>query len=201
MFSRLISSVLTGMLLLPGLGLFASDGSLWSKKHCPTSMFSDRIARQVGDILTILVQESSSVRASKSSSLSKENSIGTEIQRLLDEATTDYPGLGWEVGSDFAGSGQMSDTQSASSRLSVVVIDRLPNGNLVIEGMRQVVMANERNFAVLRGYVRPDDITASNTILSSQIADAQIEFVAEGSLTESQRQGWLNRLYSFLSPF
>ncbi|MFO7724819.1 MAG: flagellar basal body L-ring protein FlgH [Oceanipulchritudo sp.] len=178
-----------------------SNGSLWNKKTVRGGMYADKIARGVGDILTIVVQEASEISSSKNSSVNKESSISTQIQRLLDNSDEDYPGLAWEVAREFEGGGQLSDSQSAESRLSVVVIDRLPNGNLVVEGMRQMVMANEVNYAVLRGYVRPADIRADNSILSSSIADARIEFVADGALSEAQREGWLSRLYSFLSPF
>lgn len=177
------------------------NGSLWKTKTVRGGMYADKIAGDVGDILTIVVQEASEVSTSKSSSVNKESTISTQIQRLLDIADEDYPGLAWEVAREFEGGGQVSDSQSAESRLSVVVIDRLPNGNLVVEGMRQMVMANEVNYAVLRGYVRPSDIRADNSILSSSIADARIEFIAEGTLTEAQREGWLSRLYSFISPF
>ena len=177
------------------------NGSLWKNKTVRSNMFADKIARDIGDILTIVVQEESEISTSKSSSVNKETTISTQIQRLLDIADEDYPGLAWEVAREFEGGGELSDSQSADSRLSVVVIDRLPNGNLVLEGMRKMAMANEVNYAVLRGYVRPTDIRADNSILSSSIADASIEFIAEGTLTEAQREGWLSRLYSFLSPF
>lgn len=192
---------LTAALVLSTAPAAEPNGSLWTKKTVRGGMFADKIARDIGDILTIVVQEQSEVSTSKSSSVNKESSISTQIQRLLDNADEDYPGLAWEVAREFEGGGQLSDSQSAESRLSVVVIDRLPNGNLVVEGMRQMVMANEVNYAVLRGYVRPNDIRADNSILSSSIADARIEFIAEGTLTEAQREGWLSRLYSFISPF
>jgi flagellar L-ring protein precursor FlgH len=198
--SQFVTTAL-GLAFAPMLSAAPDDGSLWNNQTVRASLYADEIAGDIGDILTIVVQEESEISTSKSSSVSKENSIGTQIQRLLDESEQSYPGLQWAIESEFAGGGQVSDSQSAASRLSVVVIDRLPNGNLVVEGMRQVTMAGEINYAILRGYVRPADIREDNTILSSHIADARIEFVAEGSLTESQRQGWLSRLYNFLSPF
>jgi len=164
-------------------------------------MYSDKIAAGVGDIVTVVVQERAEISASKSSSTNKSSSVADQIQRLIHASSGELPGLGWESANDFEGGGEISNSQSAQSRLSVVVVGRLPNGNLIIEGMRKVTMANEVNYAVLRGYIRPMDIRSDNSILSSQIADAEIEFVAEGSLTEAQRQGWLNRLYSFLNPF
>ncbi|MEX0322949.1 MAG: flagellar basal body L-ring protein FlgH [Puniceicoccaceae bacterium] len=179
----------------------ASNGSVWGKKGARASMYADNIAGDIGDIVTIVVQESASISASKSSSTSKESSLSNQIERLIHSSTGELPGLKWSGSNDFEGSGEISNSQSAQSRMSVVVIDKLPNGNLVIEGMRKVTMADEINYAVLRGYIRAEDIRADNSILSTHIADAQIEYVAEGTLTEAQRKGWLNRIYSFLSPF
>jgi len=178
--------------------------SIWLKASQPTSMFVDSRARSVGDIVTIVVQETASISASKSASTNKSSSVADMITNIFNTtttATTGFPVNTWDNESDFSGGGTVSDTQSARSQLSVVVVDRLPNGNLAIEGMRRVTMANEINYAVLRGYIRPQDIREDNTILSSRVADAQVDFIAEGSLTEAQRKGWLNRVQSFLNPF
>ena len=85
--------------------------------------------------------------------------------------------------------------------MAVQVIDKLPNGNLVIEGIRQVGFGKERQFASLRGIIRPYDITITNTIPSTAVADARIEYVSEGSLTQSQKKGWLLRLDEKISPY
>jgi flagellar L-ring protein precursor FlgH len=67
--------------------------------------------------------------------------------------------------------------------------------------VRRTVLNNETNFVVLRGIIRPLDISADNTVLSSRIADAEVQLIAEGSLTEAQRKGWLNRAYDWVNPF
>jgi flagellar L-ring protein precursor FlgH len=176
-------------------------------------MYSDSKAVAVGDLVTVIVQESASVSSNKSTSSEKSSTTDDQLNRLLFSAEAfgaggpplskggELPGLGWSSSRSFEGSGSVSDQQSVQSRLSAVVIDRLPNGNLVIEGIRKVSFTNERNFVVLRGMIRPQDVLADNTILSSRVADAEIELVAEGSLSEDQRQGWLNRLYGWLNPF
>lgn len=178
--------------------------SLWNKSEKTSTMFADRRARSVGDIVTIVVQESATISAAKSSSTNKSSNVADALEKILRTSsgvTTGFPSNAWSNSSDFSGGGSVSDTQSAQSQLSVIVVDRLPNGNLAIEGMRRVTMANEINYAVLRGYIRPQDIREDNTILSSRIADAQVDFIAEGSLTEAQRKGWLNRFQSLINPF
>lgn len=181
----------------------AGTGSLWNHRGVGGSMYTDKVAANVGDIVTIVVQEQSQISASKSSSTEKSSAVADQLRQIVEAVTVDgvTPGMDWESSKGFEGGGEIANSQSAQSQLSVMVVDRLPNGNLVIEGMRKVTMANEINYAVLRGYIRPTDIRSDNSILSSRVADAQIEFVAEGALTEAQRQGWLNRVYSFLNPF
>lgn len=191
-------------LILALSALTVSAESLWTKSERSGNMFADARARQVGDIVTIVVQETASISATKSSSTNKSSDVGDVIENIFNTsttATTGFPINTWNNSSDFSGGGSVSDTQSAQSQLSVMVVDRLPNGNLVIEGMRRVTMANEINYAVIRGFIRPEDIRTDNTILSSRIADAKVDFIAEGSLTEAQRKGWLNRMQSFLNPF
>jgi len=175
--------------------------SLWKKSEKSVGMFSDNRARGIGDIVTIVVQESSSVSAQKSSATDRSSEMQEAILQILGRIpSSGFPTGEWSGSSGFSGGGSLSDTQSAQSQLSVMVVDKLPNGVLAIEGMRQVTMANEINYAVIRGFIRPVDIREDNTILSSRIADAQVEFIADGDLTEAQRKGWLNRLQSFINP-
>lgn len=182
--------------------------SLWNDKSPGARMFSDLKARFVGDIVTVVIQESASISATKASSTDKSSSVSAQLSELLYESSdflrgdnNELPGVGWTSGDTFSGGGSISDEQSATTQLSAVVIDRQPNGNLIIEGVRRTILNNETNFVVLRGVIRPVDISSSNTILSNRIADAEVQLIAEGSLTEAQRKGWLNRAYDWVNPF
>ncbi len=181
--------------------------SIWSDKGMGAKMFTDRRAMAVGDIVTVVIQETSSISASKATSTDKSTSTQDQINRILYssmpiiEKDGELPGLDWSSSSSFSGGGSISDQQSAQTRLSAVVIDRQPNGNLVIEGIRKTVLNEEKNFVILRGLVRPTDIQSDNTVLSSRLADAEVEMIAEGSLTEAQRRGWLTRLHNWINPF
>ena len=77
----------------------------------------------------------------------------------------------------------------------------LPNGNLVFEGIREISFSKEQQFVSLRGIIRPYDIQPDNTVLSSNVADARIEIVSEGTLTDAQKKGWLLRLNDKINPF
>ena len=107
------------------------------------------------------------------------------------------------------GGGTIANTQELKGRVSVVVIDVLPNGVLVLEGARIVTFSGESYYAVLKGMVRQEDIGFGfkdglryrNIVSSQYIADAQIEFVAKGSLNDAQKQSWYQKLVSVVNPF
>lgn len=179
--------------------------SLWPATGQPgRSMYADRKAAGKGDILTIVVAESAVAQSSQSKSASRESSVQDAISRFI------YPGLGTHKGqlpgigaggtSSYSGGGDVSNSQSLSARAAVTVIDVLPNGNLVLEGVRVVTFSGETQYFVLRGIVRTDDIARDNSVISTNIADARVEFYAEGSLTEAQKRGWLAKVYEKVRP-
>ena len=184
----------------------AQTGSLWplgtAGEH---SLFSDRKASRAGDILTIVVNESVAAQNSQSTKSSRDSSVNDAVSNFV------FPGLGTHKGAlpslqlagkaAYDGGGDISNTQTLNSRAAVLITDALANGNLVIEGVRIVTFSGETQYVVLHGLVRPDDIASDNTIQSSNIADARVEFVAEGALTDAQKRGWLTKLYEKLRPF
>ena len=91
--------------------------------------------------------------------------------------------------------------QTITARSAVQVIDVLPNGNLVVEGTREISFSKERQFVSLHGIIRPYDIQPDNTVASSNVADAQIQVISEGELTDAQKKGWLLRLNDKINPF
>ncbi|HKB91223.1 MAG TPA: flagellar basal body L-ring protein FlgH, partial [Opitutaceae bacterium] len=101
----------------------------------------------------------------------------------------------------FSGGGDISNTQSLTATAAVLVTDVLPNGNLVVQGVRIVTFSGETQYAVLHGIIRPDDISASNTIPSTSVADARVEFISEGNLTDAQKRGFLTQIYDILRPY
>jgi flagellar L-ring protein FlgH len=205
-------------------------GSLWDERTTnERGMFADKRATRVGDIVTIVVQENTVANNSLNLTTSRTAAAGTGnvVTNLLNQfvtalpttilgknrltdamtkarvpgATATVPPIDVSGSSDYKGGGAITNSQSATSRAAVTVIDVLPNGNMVVEGVRLVRFSGETQFASLRGVVRPADVQSDNTILSTNIADAQIEFVSEGSLTDAQKKGWLLRLTNKVSPY
>ena len=189
--------------------LFAAGAradSLWpaAGHGSQSGMVADRKAAATGDILTIVVSESVAAQNSQSTKSSRDSSIADAISSFI------YPGLGTHKGAlpsmsvtgkaAYSGGGDVSNTQSLAARAAVLVTDVLPNGNLAIEGVRVVTFAGETQYVVLHGLVRRDDIAPDNSIQSTNIADARVEFYAEGALTDAQKRGWLAKVYEKLRP-
>jgi len=188
----------------------ASAGSLWTKAHArEAAMYTDRKARRVGDIITVVVSESASVSASKRTKTDKTAAVDAAVDAFFwDPASSNMgshngslPQMKMGGTNNFEGGGEINNKQTITARAAVTVVDVLPNGNLVIEGSRFVSYSGEKQYAILRGIVRLDDITNANTVASSSIADARVEFVSEGTISANQRKGWFSRVVDTLNPF
>lgn len=221
--SRFAVPTLFGIVLTASL----HAGSLWREGFTDErGMFADKRAKRIGDIVTIVVQENASLTNSLNLSTNKTNSSVPEgiVSNVVNQFLTALPNtiLGKQISkaadkgvivapsppqmvmngtNQFSGGGQIQNTQTITARAAVQVIDVLPNGNLVIEGLREVSFSKEKQYASLHGIIRPYDIQPDNTVLSSNVADAQIQIVSEGTLTDSQKKGWLQRLNDKVNPF
>ena len=188
-----LASPVLGESLWPAAGMGSQAG-----------MFADRKAAATGDILTIVVAESAIASSSQSKKASRESSLEDAVQRFVFSGLGAHkgamPGVSTSGSANFSGGGDVSNSQSISARAAVLVTDVLPNGNLVIEGVRVVSFSGETQYVVLHGLVRRDDISRDNSVVSTNIADARIEFHAEGSLTDAQKRGWLAKIYEKLRP-
>jgi flagellar L-ring protein precursor FlgH len=172
-------------------------------------MVADHKAAHVGDIITVVVQESANASSTQSKEATRKSSVNDAVSQFIFPPAVS--GLGTHAGqlpsfqisgaSDYTGGGQVSNSQSVTSQAAVLVTDVLPNGNMVIEGVRLVSFSGETQYVILHGLVRPDDISSSNTILSSSIAEARVEFVNKGTLVDAEKTGWLQRIYDLLRPF
>lgn len=187
---------------------FANNGSIWSAAEVSErSMFADRKASRTGDILTIIVSESAVAQSSQSKKSSRDSNINDAIHQFLfanSKALTHngtLPQINLGGSATYSGGGDVSNSQSLTARAAVMVTDVLPNGNMVIQGVRIVTFSGETQYVVLHGLVRGDDILRDNTIASSNIADARVEFYSEGQLTDAQKRGWFSKLYEKLRPF
>jgi len=203
--SPLWKAATTGLALF-GLtaAAFADGGSLWPAGHEERGMTADRRASRTGDILTVVVAETANATSAQTKSSNRDSSVEDAIsQFVFSKGLThngETPAMSFGGKSAYTGGGQVNNSQSITARAAVLVTDVLPNGTLVVEGTRRITFSGETQYVVLHGLVRPDDISSNNTIISSNVADARVEFVSEGTLTDAQKRGWLAKLYEKLRP-
>ncbi len=160
------------------------------------SLYADHRARRVGDIVTIIITESS--KASKSSATQTSKKSGTK------GGLSDFFGLGGmpvkmgvDAGSDYTGSGTTTRSGNMEAKITAFVKQVLPNGTLVLEGTRQVTVNDDIQIITISGVVRPEDVRADNSVLSMHMADAKIEYVGEGPT--AQKPGIVTRILQ--TPF
>jgi flagellar L-ring protein precursor FlgH len=182
--------------------------SLW-KESTATSLVSDRRARRVGDIVTILVQESNSASKDNTTSTAKKTAMDAAIEAFFYSPGASslltkggqLPALKYNYNNTFDGGGKVNNSERFTARIAVRVIEVLPNGNLVLEGAKKTAVAGETQDAVLRGVVRQEDVAANNTVFSYNVSDATIKYVSKGTVTDSQRKGWFTRVWEKVTPF
>jgi flagellar L-ring protein precursor FlgH len=186
-------------------------GSLWPVNGGvgERGIYADRKASRTGDILTVVVAESAAAKSSQSKSAKRDSALQDAVQQFIFSVAAsklgthngELPATNITGKSSYSGGGDVSNTQSLDSRAAVLVTDVLPNGNLVIEGVRVVTFSGETQYVVLHGLVRQDDIDSGNTVLSTNIADARVEFLDKGTISDAQKRGWLSKVYEKLRPF
>lgn len=168
-------------------------------------LFEDRRPRNVGDILTIVLQEN--VSASKSSSANASRSgdssfsvpvVPRYLEGLLGNKKADLEIKGEN---DFSGKGGANAQNKFSGTITVTVDRVLTNGNLHVIGEKQIAINQGTEFIRFSGIVNPRTIDGSNTVASTKVSDARIEYVGDGYINEAQNMGWLQRFFLNLSPY
>lgn len=191
----------------------ATADSLW-KDDVSRNPFADKRARFVGDILNVRVQESSvTKRDAKTKTERKGNAdasissflfgtqAGTATGSQLGKHKGSFPAMKFSNTTAHEGTGTIDNSDSITTRFSVRVVDRLPNGNLVVQGIRQATYAGETQTVILRGAVRPLDIEADNTVYSYLLADLNIRYQSSGVISNAKNKGWFMNFWDKISPF
>ena len=181
----------------------SNDGSLWSEERPQAFLFNDFKAGRVGDVVTVRIVESSKGNKNASTKTEKDSSISSSISALfgLPSDSLSQASIGEETSETHDGSGSTSRSSQLTAVITAKVIDVLPNGNLIIDGRREVNVNSETQLLSVNGIIRPEDIGPSNTILSTYIADAKITYTGKGVIGDKQRVGWLVRIIDFIWPF
>ncbi len=174
-------------------------------------LFEDRRARMVGDIITInlvertTAQKSANASAGRNSGMSGGITTVPVIPRLnsVNKLLGELQGLNVEAGADssFSGSGAAAANNVFNGTITVTVIDVYPNGNLLVSGEKQIAINQGDEYIRFSGVVNPSVVTAANTVQSTQVADARIEYKGSGFIDEHNTMGWLHRFFVAIFPF
>lgn len=193
--------------LAVGLMTFASAGvradSLWPEGG--VSIVTDNRAQRPGDVITVVVVEGTKATSAAATSLSKATVDKANISALNLPNSVFPQGATPKVDTDstrtFDGKGTYELSGTMQTRLTAVVMEVLPNGNLVVEGSRVLRSVDDTVQVKVTGIVRPMDIASDNSVPSSALAEGKIVFESSGPIARSSRHGWLNHLIDFLWPF
>ena len=159
------------------------------------SLYGDTVALNVGDVLTVELEESTQASKNADSSITKDNQISMPNPTILDRSNF---GLATEVDveRDFEGSAEADQSNSLNGSISVTVVEVLPNGVLRIRGEKWLSLTNGDEYIRLTGMVRPQDISPDNVVTSNRIADARIAYGGTGDFDQANQMGWLSRFFN-----
>jgi len=182
-----------------------TDGSIFRSGN--GGLFAkDQRARRVGDILTVSFNETYAATKAATAASSKTDAFGVTLPTALPNMLTggfdkDPAGLNAGTTQSFAGSGNAVQSNSFTGLLSVTVVRVFDNGNMEVQGQKELTLNNGNEYVRVRGVVRPEDISATNVVSSDRLADAQIRYTGSGHLSDTNEPGWLSQIMRTVSPF
>lgn len=187
----------------------AAPNSLWREGR--RSFFNDQRASRIGDILTVEIEIDDKAELSNSSNRTREAStsagvsnffgVETSLGRFFGNGFDPSNMVGADAESEHRGQGQINREEKIELNLAAVIVDRLPNGNLVIAGRQEVRINAELRELTISGVIRPEDIDANNTIRHDQIAEARVSYGGRGSISAVQRPNWGQRSVDAITPW
>ncbi|HIJ83499.1 MAG: flagellar L-ring protein [Magnetococcales bacterium] len=181
-----------------------NKGSIWQSSR-ENALFEDKKARYVGDIVKVTIQETQIFGSGATTNISKKdgNSLsltgGLPTTNLLKGDLAALADIALDADGNSNAVGNNSRRSNMRADVSCIVTEVLANGNMRIEGRRDMTIGNENQFLIISGIVRPDDITAANTVSSEKIADSRIEYSGEGDISDVQRPNMFFRALSTLN--
>ena len=188
----------------------AHSSSLWRKDTGGKGLYSDIKAYERGDIVTVAIYESATANNEADTNTGRESSASASMGSIfgLEERIAEISEgmdptnlLQTEYSNSFEGSGETSREGELQATLTTRVVRVMPDGNLKIQGNKNITVNNESNIIRLSGIVRPEDIDAANTVDSKYVLNANIDYKGRGAISDKQGQGWLVRIMDNVWPF
>ena len=179
-----------------------ATGSIYQAAYA-RPLFEDRRARNVGDTITINLVERNNAQKSANANATRNGSMTAGIGPISRLPLSGLNGLELEADaeSEFAGKGAAGANNAFNGTITVTVIEVYPNGNLLVSGEKMVAINQGNEFIRFSGVINPNNVTAANTVQSTQVADARIEYRGSGFIDESNTMGWLQRFFVAIMPF
>ena len=183
--------------------------SLWAADR--TTFFKDQRAKDVGDIITVMIEISDKAEIDNETARTREsgenaavnNLLGLEshLDQYLPEAVDNANLVGGTADSNFKGTGSVDREEKINVQLAALVSQILPNGNMVVTGQQEVLVNFEKRILKIDGVIRPEDISVQNTISYEKIAEARIAYGGEGQISDVQQPRYGQQLYDIVFPF
>ena len=174
-------------------------GSLFAQNYS-NNLYSDNKARHEGDIITVVLRESTQASKKAKTEMQKDSSTSFEPMIGLSGRNVSVAGnvlqFGADSTSDFKGDSKADQSNSLVGNISVNVLQVLDNGNLVIRGEKWLTLNTGKEYIRLTGVIRAQDVDVNNTVESTKIANARIEYSGTGSSHQGQSPGWLSRFFN-----
>jgi len=179
-----------------------SNGSIFASAYTKP-LFEDRRPRQVGDILTIVLDENVSATKSSAANASRNGSLAFSPTRVPDLFGSLLDGQDADISGDttFDGKGGANASNTFVGTITTTVMNVLPNGNLEVAGEKRIGINQGIEYILFSGTVNPRMIRADSTITSNQVANVRLEYYGDGYINEAQNMGWFQRLLLNISPF
>ena len=175
-----------------------NDGSIY-KAGFGVALFEDTKAHRVGDIITIILQEKTNASKSASTTTAKDSEVSIAAPTIFGRGVVhrgnEVLSASIDAGRDFTGEGDSTQSNSLTGQISVTVVDVFPNGNLMIRGEKLLTLNQGSEHVRISGIVRAADVTPSNSVMSTQVANARIVYGGQGVLADVNSKGWLQRVF------
>jgi flagellar L-ring protein precursor FlgH len=207
---RYVSFIVILGLTILGASPLSAQSLVTAKNLSNGTMYSDQVARQAGDLITIQVNESTTVAESQTTDTSRQMDISAAITAIPNNARVagasgsstvgKLPVMSGNSSKTFTGEGSYDQQNRMSTMITGRVIDVLDNGNLVIEGRRTLVFGENSKTIRITGIVRTADLNSDNFVMSERIHNMQVAIEGEGPINRSQQEGLLGRLFDFIWP-
>lgn len=177
-----------------------TPGAIWSQARY-TGLAEDDRARRIGDLVTIVLTETTTATKSATATTARKTALSLTLPKAKPFSSLPVGLFTGGIDTSFAGQGGATQSNQLKGEITVAVADVLPSGVLLVRGQKVVRLNRGDEFVNISGLVRPQDLGPDNRVPSTRVADARIAYSGVGELAAQSRQGWVQRLLNFFTPF